>query len=318
MKLQVRIALVLTVALLIVLLLLLCHKPEPKHNGKPLSEWLTQLVVNYPRMDGEAVLALNAMGEEAVRCLVETVEDEDSPLTTRLLEYSDKLPLLADVLPSKAWGQFVALKALAEMRTNAASAIPSLQRLAAVTNDYMLAPAARAALVLIQNDSIEALADQVFDGDRTNSSPAFGVLLALGPRGKPAIPRVLNELQSTNEGVRLRSAIILQHIGIESPECVPAFTNMLTDPNHLMHRLGITALANSGNLATSSAPAVVELLEDSESNCRHAVLEYLWRAIPPESFGPFRSGVQKMVRDSDPNVRESAGQLLITKQQPAK
>ena len=314
MKLQIRVVLEMSALVLVTLVVAIFRpKPESKYNGRPLKDWLIQSFTNYPRFDREVTLALSAMGENAVRSLVKTAEDEDSPLKRKLIEYSEKLPILSDTFSSKSWWQFLAIRALGEMGTNAASAIPSLQRLAAATNDYMLAPAAWAALVLIRNDSIEALADQVFDGDRTNSSPAFGVLLALGSHGKPAIPRVLHELQSSNERARSRAAVILGHIGIESPECIPAFTNMLADPNHFMHTIGINALANCGQMATSSAPAVIELLDDPESNCRHAVLTYLWRVIPAESFEPFHSKVQKAVRDSDPNVRDSAEQVLRAK-----
>ena len=295
MKPSLRIALAIGIALLVsIAIIALRPKPEPKYNGKPLSKWLDQLVANYPRIDPGAVQALNGMGAEAVRSLTVIVDDQDSPLATQLLQYSGKMPLLAEMVPSKLWRRFVAVKALAEMGTNATAAIPSLQRLIG-TNDYTLAPAAGAALVLIQNDSIEALAEQAFDPAKGNSPPAFGLLLQLGAHGKPAIPRVVSELQSTNEHVRLRAAIILQHIGIESPECLPVFLSMLADTNHLLHAVGIHALANCGNLATSTAPSVVELLGDSQSNCRHAVLNYLWRVVPPESFEPFRAAVQRLL-----------------------
>jgi hypothetical protein len=314
MKAQLRIAMAIGAALLLVGLAIVTSrpKPEPKYNGRPLSDWLTQLFANYPRMDRKAVQALNAMGEEAVRSLTATVDNEDSPLKIKLLEYSDKFPMLANVLPTKFWDRFVAIKALGEMGTNAVSAVPSLQKLTAA-DDYMLAPSARAALVLIENQPVEPLAIEYFETKGTNSAMAFGTLLQLGPHAKLAIPIVFGKLQSTNERVRLGAASLLQSIGMESTECVPVFTNLLTDSDRVMRTIGIGGLANCGDMATSAAPAIVELLDDPESLCRSSALIYLSRAIPPEAFHPFRTKVQQATRDADQNVRELAEHVLREK-----
>jgi HEAT repeat protein len=314
MKAPMRIGLAIGLSIVLTLaVLFLPPKPEPKHGGRPLNDWLTQLVSTYPRMDPDAVQALNAMGEAAVRLLIPTAENDDSPLKKKILAHADRFPLLEDVLPSKFWGRYIAVKALGEMGTNATPAIPTLKKLER-GDDPMLASAARAALVLIQNQSIEAIATDYFDYQTpTNSSNAFGLLLELGPHAKSAVPRVLEELQSTNGRVRIGAALVLRHIGVESPECVPVFTNLLSDPDRLMRIAGIDGLANCGPMATSAAPAVVELLEDPESLCRSSALIYLLRVIPPQAFAPYRLMVQGATNDPDQMVRLLAGRVLQEK-----
>jgi HEAT repeat protein len=294
-------------------ILFLGRTREPKHNGRPLNDWLSQLVTNYPRPDREAVNALNAMGENAVQSLIEMASKGDSPLKKKLLQHSDKLPILEELMTSKLWSQLMAIRALAAMGTNATAAIPTLKTLAEGADEF-LSPVAQAALASVENKSPEALALTYFEADRTNSSRAFGILLHLGPLAKQAIPVVLAKLQSTNELVRLGAASLLESIGAESPECIPVFTNLLADADHSMHRAALGGLANCGDIALPAAPAVSRLLEDIDSSCRSSALVYLWQVIPPGSFEPYRLAVRRLTNDTDQTVREWALKVLEEKQ----
>ena len=286
--------------------------PEPKHNGRPLSDWLSQLTTNYPQTDREAVHALNAMGEDAVASLIETASKGDSPIKQKLLQHSDKLPILGEFVTSKWLSQWMAIRALAVMGTNATAAVPALKKLAEGTNEF-LSPAARAALASVENQSTEALALTYFESDRTNSSKAFGTLLHLGPLAKPAVPIVLEKLQSTNQRVRVGAISLLGSIGVESSECLPVFTNLLGDTDHFMHMAGLSGLANCGAMALPAAPVVVRLLEDTNSSCRSSAMVFFWRVIPPESFEPYRPVAQRATNDLDQAVREWAQKLLEDK-----
>ena len=313
MKGRLKIALYIgAVALLALGILALRPEPEPKYNGRPLSDWLSQLETNYPRYDREAVQALNAMGEDAVESLIETARKGDSPLKQKLLQHSDKLPVLGQFVTSKLWSQLMAIRALAAMGTNAASAIPTLKALAEEPDEF-LSSLARAALASVENQSPEALALTYFESDRTNSSRAFGTLLHLGPLAKAAVPVVLERLQSTNQRVRAGALSLLGSIGVESPECFPVFTNLLGDADHFMHMEGLSGLANCGDMALPAASVVVGLLKDTNSSCRSSALVYFWRVVPPESFEPYRVLLQQSANDPDQSVREWAQKVLEEK-----
>lgn len=263
-------------------------------------------------MDAEAVEALNAMGEPAVRSLVIAAEREDSALKTKLLQHSDTFPIIGELFETKYWDRYIALIALGEMGTNASTAIPLLKRIESC-DEPMLAKAATVALVLIERRSIETIAADCFNYESTNCSKASGLLRQLGPHAEVAIPKAIEELNSSNERVRLHSAILLQYIGINSPICVPVFTNMLNDTNHLIRTYGLNGLANCGRMGLSAAPLVETLLDDANSTCRSAALLYFLRVIPDNEFEPYRQAVVRATNDINETVRILAEKVLREK-----
>lgn len=281
---------------------------EPSYSGKPLSVWLNQLDSKRPRLDHEAITALRAMGEPAIRRLIHTVESSDSDLTLTL----SQLPVMGDLWPARYWHRYLATTALGEIGANAATAIPTLEALRHQA-DPNLSRAASAALVLIRNDSIASIVADYADYANTNSSKAFGLLLALGPHAREAVPVLLRELQSTNERIRLRASILLRGAAIESPEGVSIFTNLLSDANNSVRVQAIGGLANCGAMAKAAAPLVAKFLDDPDDAAQSSALVFLWTVLSPEELSPFRAKVETMTSSTNETTRIWAERLLRDK-----
>ena len=313
MKTAARIGLLITVLTLVVVVFLVGRRnPPPSYRDKPFNAWVLQLFSTYPKRDSEALQALLAMGEPAVERLARMVEREDSILTTKLLEQADKVPLIRQIVPSKCWYRYMAAKALGEIGTNAASAIPALSKMA-LDPDRGLSVAATAALVLVRNESIEQIMAAYVDYSNTNSKKAFGLLLKLGPHAKAAIPVLLNELQSTNDRIRVLAITVLRGAAIESPECLSVFSNLLTDKNNLIRSIAADGLANYGPLAKPEMSSVVKLLDDPDSLCQSSALMFLWHVASPEEFAPFQNKVRSLTNSPNEATRIWAGKLLKEK-----
>jgi HEAT repeat protein len=315
MKTSARIGLV-TIALLAVTAVVfkVTRVSQPEHNKKSVTDLMIEWFYAYPRRNAEAIQALRAIGDPAVRQLAMIVEREDSAVTKKLLEHADRIPVIAEVVPSKYWYRTMAAMALGELGTNASSAVPALRKMAN-DSDANLARVAAAALVLVQNESIGKLISVSLDHESTNATKAYGVILWLGPHAKEGIPAYLEELESTNSRIRTRALTVLGLICTESPECVPVFTKLLTDPNGLIRTLAIHGLSNCGEMAKSSASAVAELvLKDPTASCRSGALIFLKRVVPASEFEPFASLVRRATNDVEQVVRDLAWQILNEKQ----
>jgi HEAT repeat protein len=269
--------------------LLTRSEPEPEFGGMPLSHWLEQSLSDYPRRNVEAITALQVMGEPAVQRLTEMVERDDSFLRKKIIQHGDRLPMLNENLPSKYWVRWVAALALRDLGTNAASAIPALEKMA-LDSDKNLARAAQATLVVVREERMDKiLADYLNYSDHTNSTKAFALLRELGRHAGDAVPALLGELQSTNNRIRLRALLTLEVVGMESDASISAMTNLLADPDPLIRSQATDALVNGGPRAKHATPMVLRLLDDQDDLCRSSALMFLHSAIASNEFAPYHT-----------------------------
>jgi hypothetical protein len=310
---RIALAIIAVVTVAICVALLAKSEPEPEFGGQPLSYWIFQASAHAPRRNPEAIRALRTMGEPAVQRLTRIVEREDSALRLFIAKHGDKVPMLNENLPAKYWFRIFAAQALGAIGTNAASAIPALEKMAA-DNDRMLASAARTTLVLIKGEAIDSIiATYLNYADRTNSSNAYGTLLSLGPYAEEAIPTLLVELESTNQIIQLKAMTLLENVGAESEHCVSVMTNLLSDPDYSMRYSAAQALANSGPLAKHATPLVVRLLDDPKAICRSSALMFLYSVVETNEFAPYQTAVQRMTNDPEESVRDAARFVLEKK-----
>lgn len=309
----IAVSVVAMVAVAVLVTLLTKSEPEPEFKGRPLSYWLVHNFVNYPRRNPEAIHALREMGQPAVKRLTEMVEREDSFLRMQIVKHGDKLSVLNENLPIRYWERYYAALALGSIGTNAASAIPVLEKMAA-GDDHDLARAGRAALVLVRNESIRELTAKYLDrSNATNFGDAYGIILQLGPYAEEAIPVLLKEMQSTNNRTRLMAMTLLENVCVESELCVPVMTNLLSDSNPLIRCSAADALANSGRLAKDAAPLVVRLLDDQDYLCRCSALGFLYSVASSNEFAPYQARISLMTNDSNELVRDWAKKVLREK-----
>jgi HEAT repeat protein len=303
---------VLAVAILAAISLLLTRKsspPEPQFEGKSFSVWLSWLFVEPARINPEAVRAFQAMGEPAVQRLMTLVEQEDSLLAKQILKHACKYPALGKVADSSFWTQYLAARALGEIGTNAASAIPVLTR-KTQSAEKQVAAAAQAALIRIRNEPIEPHLSAFFDVTNKTYPHPFLVLCELGTHAESAIPKLLEGLDSPNKRVRGLSLHLLGYVGINSTECFAALTNLLQDSDSMVRGSAIDALANFGPPAKPAAPLVVKLLDDPDDLCQSSALYFLDAVLTPQEFAPYRARVE-VVTNAVNEVTADLARILL-------
>jgi HEAT repeat protein len=308
---RIGIALVVCVAVGIVCFFTL-RPSEPEYGDKPLSRWVEQLFTNYPRVDAEARDAIRAMGQPAVRVLTKIVDHEPSAWRLRLASVTAEIPLINRLFSVATFDSLFATKALAEIGPTATLAIPALER-AAKDKDRMLSLSARAALIRIRGESIESQIATFRQFGTTNSAQMSFLLTELGPHAMPALPALLEGLESTNDRVRHYATMALASIGCESPECVPPLQRLLSDPSHLVRCAALDGLAHIGPPAITALQNVRQSLRDSNNLVRSSALWCLDNVLSDEEFSTVRDEVIRAKLDTDPTVSGMAQHVLSSR-----
>jgi len=305
---RIMIALVACVALGIISFFTLSSS-EPRYGGKPMSRWLEQLYAYYPRLDAEARDALRAMGQPAVRCLVRHLEREPPVWRLRLASMTEEIPALNRLFSIDFVPRFLAAKALAEIGPTAKAAIPALER-AAKEADFVLLLPVRAALIRIRAESIDAQITIYRQFDTKDSAMTALLLMELGPYAKPALPALLEGMQSTNYRVRHHAVMALSKIGFESPEYVSPLQQLISDPEYLVRSQALNGLAEFGPLAITALPQARESLKDTYNLVRIAALAFFEKVLSDEEFAAIRDEVVRATQDSDSLVSQVAQSVL--------
>jgi len=305
---RIGIALLACVAFAIACVFIL-RSPEPAYGGESLSRCVERLFANYPRQDSEAREALRAMGQPAVRFLARKVDHAPSEWRLRLASMTADIPLRHGLCSVATFDRLFAAKALAEMGPTAKSAIPALER-AAKEGDRVLSLAARAALIRIREESIEPQAAAFRQFGTTNSVDAAFLLTELGPYAMPALPALLESLESTNGRVRFYGVMALARIGCETPECVPPLQRLLSDPNHLVRCETLDGLANIGGPAKTALTTVRQSLQDPNNLVRAGAVMCIDKVLSDEEFAAVRDEIVRAKLDTDPTVGQTAQYVL--------
>jgi hypothetical protein len=86
---------------------------------------------------------------------------------------------------------------------------------------------------------------------------------ALGRIGKPAVPKLVEALKSSNPMLRHQAADTLARIGPSAAAAVPALIDAMTDQDPLVRKACARALGQIGPDAADAVPMLIEmLLED--------------------------------------------------------
>jgi HEAT repeat protein len=287
---------------------------EPAYGDKSLSQWVEKLFANYPRVDAEARDALRAMGKPAVRFLTREVDHAPSAWRLRLASMTADIPLINRLFSVATFDRIFATRALAEIGPTARSAIPTLER-ATKEADDSLSLAARAALIRIRGESIDSHVAMYRQFYTTNSVQSTFLLMELGPYAKPALPALLEGMQSTNDRVRYLAAFALCRIGCESPEYVPPLQRLLSDPSEIVRMQALNSLANFGPSAKTALPQARQFLQDTNSVLRVSALMYFHKVLSDEEFSTVRDEVARAKLDTNSTVCRMAQYLLSRRPQ---
>lgn len=282
---------------------------EPDYGGKSLSRWVEQLFENYPRVDAEARDSLRAMGEPAVRFLTRRVDHAPSEWRLRLASITADIPFINRLFGVATFDRLFAAKALAEIGPTAKSAVPALER-ATKETDRMLVISARAALIRIREESIDSHVAIYRQFGTKNSAQTTFLLMELGPYGKPALPALLEGIQSTNHRVRYLAARALPWIGYESPAYVPPLQRLLSDPSDMVRWQALDSLAHFGPLAKAALPQARQFLQDTNNLVRATALIWFDKVLSDEEFSTVRDEVVRATQDADSTVSGMAQNVL--------
>jgi HEAT repeat protein len=100
-----------------------------------------------------------------------------------------------------------------------------------------------------------------------------------GPGAAPAVPRLVELLESQNGLVRQNAALALCKIGPEAEGAVPALRKRLSDPEWAVRRMAAMALGEIGGASAKAARPDLEKLKrgDSQNLVRKAAAQALER-----------------------------------------
>jgi len=87
---------------------------------------------------------------------------------------------------------------------------------------------------------------------------------ALGRIGKPAVPRLVEALQSSNPALRHQAADTLARIGPSAAEAVPALIVAIDDEDPLVRKAAARALGQIGPDAATAVPMLIEMLLEED------------------------------------------------------
>ena len=83
---------------------------------------------------------------------------------------------------------------------------------------------------------------------------------ALGRIGAPAVPALMQALQSADVQVRVKAADVLGRMGPDANDAVPELIRLLDDPDERVRKTATRALGRIGPSAQSAVPALMRSL----------------------------------------------------------
>lgn len=130
-------------------------------------------------------------------------------------------------------------------------------------------------------------------------------LADFGPRAAPAMPDLLDALQTNNEDLRLNAAIVLGKIG---KEAVAPVAKLLTVKDADTRFYAVWAISGMGKDAKSTTPTLIKLMADKHEQVRRKAAFALGRVA-----GDADATIEVLVKafkDESEEVREAAGDAL--------
>lgn len=89
---------------------------------------------------------------------------------------------------------------------------------------------------------------------------------ALGRIGKPAVPKLVEALKSSNPMLRHQAADTLARIGPSAADAVPALIDAMTDQDPLVRKACARALGQIGPDAADAVPMLIEMLMEDDQH----------------------------------------------------
>jgi HEAT repeat protein len=124
---------------------------------------------------------------------------------------------------------------------------------------------------------VHQLITQLKSSDRGQSGEASLALIRIG---EPAVPPLVEMLQSEDPRLRKTAATTLYGFGAKGRAAVPALAPLLEDPDRSLRLSAAMALDNMGPAAAEAVPALIHALGDRDGEVRQ------WSAKALGHIGP--------------------------------
>jgi HEAT repeat protein len=209
---------------------LVTRSSEPEYRGRKLSSWLTEADHWSGDTNAPVVLAVRAIGKNAVPYLVKECFVQDSGIKEKVAVELEKHPKLLEHRFTTAPERWARAKwALGILGSDARSGLPAF--LAALTNESAM---------------VRAL--------------AVNAMGAMGPEAEDCVPALI--ARERDQSVRGNVMYALGSIGRRADSCVPVLRNALGDTNVIVRQNAVSALGNFGDEAKVCVPELTKALND--------------------------------------------------------
>jgi len=261
------------------------HGAEPRYRGRTLGSWLQQCS-DTPLMEtqrlAEAQEAVRAIGaQKALPMLLSLVETKDDPVSTWMMEKTEKYRMRNLHWRSAIERQLEGIAGFEVLGTNCAAAVGELTKL---LDDKELAFVAARCLENVGKSAERALCQCLTNGDWQVRLLSVSALASVTDDVEVYISRIKPRLSDVEPGVRFATvqAIAEQN---EAPElAVPLLISVLRDGDDGVCAQATGGLAGFGTNASSAFPALTNLVATGRDGQRRAALKALASLTPGEAL----------------------------------
>ena len=256
------------------------REQEPSYQSKRLSIWLEDCDIDKTQLGVSAAGAVRQIGADCMPTLLRMLERRDGVIRRTVMGNSLEFRTLGLRITSARCVQVRAAAGCRVLGPKAEGAIPELVKL---LPEPVAGRSAREALAAIGPKAMVALIGQLTNTLASYRGAAANALLLFGTNAVPAIPVLAAAAQDPDAKVRRRALMALGTIGSDGQAAVvDALTRSLRDEDALVRRCGVGFLASLGARAKGAAPAVSNLVHDTDPELRRLVPIVLKKMEEPD------------------------------------
>jgi hypothetical protein len=237
---------------------------EPTYQGKRLSTWIDDFFDTLPQTNQATVAAVQAIGTNAVPCLLDWLTNRPNALILRLNRMANILVVERLHWRKKYFGMPVlgrgyAVQGFRWLGHSGSNAIPTLLT---QLPDVDIGESAAASLSYIGRPAVPVVIEVLTNGTPLARLNVAGHVSLMGSDALPVVPVLLLLMKDTNADLRCEATARLALLHLEPSLIMPALTNALNDPDYRIRIWALRGLVNFGPLAGNSFPLVINLLRD--------------------------------------------------------